>query len=80
MTEVTPTVEREIDVRGLSCPLPILHVKRALAEMRSGERLRVLATDRGTLKDFPAFAQRSGNHLESSGESDAGLLFVIRRR
>lgn len=80
MTEDKAVVEREVDVRGLSCPLPILHTKRVLAEMRSGERLRVLATDRGALKDFPAFAQHSGNHLESSSESDTGLVFVIRRK
>jgi TusA-related sulfurtransferase len=52
---------KEIDTRGLNCPLPILKAKKALADMSSGEVLKVLATDTGSLRDFQAFARQTGN-------------------
>ncbi len=56
-------VHKELDTRGLNCPLPILKAKKALAEMQSGELLRVVATDPGSLRDFQAFAKQTGNEL-----------------
>ena len=56
-------VQREIDTRGLNCPLPILKAKKALAEMQSGELLRVVATDPGSMRDFQAFSRQTGNEL-----------------
>ena len=54
---------KEIDTRGLNCPLPILKAKKALADMASGQLLKVLATDSGSLRDFQAFAKQTGNEL-----------------
>ncbi|HRC61089.1 MAG TPA: sulfurtransferase TusA family protein, partial [Candidatus Propionivibrio aalborgensis] len=56
-------IDRNLDVKGLNCPLPILRTKKALAEMESGQVLRVQATDPGSVKDFAAFAKQTGNEL-----------------
>lgn len=60
--------DKEVDARGLHCPLPILRAKKALAEMASGQVLRVLATDPGSVKDFQAFARQTGNELLGQSE------------
>ena len=73
-------VNKEIDTRGLNCPLPILKAKKALAEMMSGEVLRVVATDPGSTRDFQAFARQTGNELvEQSVEGDI-YVHCLRRR
>jgi tRNA 2-thiouridine synthesizing protein A len=72
--------DRELDVTGLNCPLPILRTKKALAEMDSGKILRVLATDRGAPRDFEAFARQTGNALIDSGEAGEVLFFHFRRK
>jgi tRNA 2-thiouridine synthesizing protein A len=72
--------DRDLDVRGLSCPLPILRTKKTLAEMMSGEILRVLATDPGAVKDFQAFARQTGNELISHGEDNDEFEFFFRRK
>ena len=73
-------VQREIDTRGLNCPLPILKAKKALAEMVSGELLRVVATDPGSLRDFQAFARQTGNELVEQQTVGSEFLHVLRRR
>ena len=72
--------DREIDVRGLNCPLPILRTKKSLAEMESGQVLHVLATDPNAAKDFQAFAKQTGNALLSSSATDAVFEFFIQRK
>ncbi|MCA3211889.1 MAG: sulfurtransferase TusA family protein [Burkholderiales bacterium] len=78
----TPVHEfhREIDTRGLNCPLPILRAKKALAEMESQQVLRILATDPGSMRDFQAFARQTGNEL--LGQETAGKEFIhyLKRR
>jgi tRNA 2-thiouridine synthesizing protein A len=71
--------DRELDVKGLNCPLPILRTKKALSEMSSGQVLHVLATDPGAVKDFQAFAKQTGNHLLSNAalESESGPVFAF---
>ena len=71
---------KEIDTRGLNCPLPILKAKKALADMASGELLKVLATDRGSLRDFQAFAKQTGNELVEQQTVGAEYIHVLRRR
>ncbi|GAC1427317.1 MAG: sulfurtransferase TusA family protein [Burkholderiaceae bacterium] len=71
---------RELDARGLNCPLPILKTKKALAEMSSGEVLRVLATDPGAVRDFQAFAKQTGNELLSHVEANKEYTFLMRRK
>ena len=71
---------KEIDTRGLNCPLPILKAKKALADMDSGELLKVLATDAGSLRDFQAFAKQTGNELVEQQTVGEEYVHVLRRR
>lgn len=73
-------VQREIDTRGLNCPLPILKAKKALAEMHSGDLLRVVATDPGSMRDFQAFARQTGNELVQQQTAGTEFIHVLRRR
>ncbi len=75
-----PSGETLLDVKGLSCPLPVLRANRALRSMPEGARLRVLATDRATVQDFHAFCRETGHALVAFGEEAGVLSFVIRRR
>ena len=73
-------IVKEVDARGLNCPLPILKAKKALAELQSGQLLKVLSTDPGALRDFQAFARQTGNELvEQQSEGDV-TSHVLRRR
>lgn len=71
---------KELDARGLNCPLPILKAKKALAEMSSGEILRVVATDPGSVRDFQAFARQTGNDLVGQSESNQEFTFFMKRK
>jgi TusA-related sulfurtransferase len=72
--------QKELDARGLNCPLPILKAKKALAEMKSGDVLKVLATDPGSMRDFQAFARQTGNELlEQSSAADEFVHYLKRR-
>jgi TusA-related sulfurtransferase len=71
---------KELDTRGLNCPLPILKAKKALAEMVSGEVLRVVSTDPGSMRDFQAFARQTGNELVSQSSADGQFTHLLRRR
>ncbi|MDO4724989.1 MAG: sulfurtransferase TusA family protein [Comamonadaceae bacterium] len=74
-------VALEVDAKGLRCPQPILRAKKALATLQSGQRLRVLATDSGSLQDFAAFARQTGNALIAQHTDAAGVHhFVLQRR
>ena len=73
-------VQKELDARGLNCPLPILKAKKALAEMSSGDVLRVLSTDAGSVRDFQAFARQTGNELLEQDSSGGDYVHVLRRR
>jgi tRNA 2-thiouridine synthesizing protein A len=72
--------QKELDARGLNCPLPILKAKKALAEMKSGDILRVLATDPGSVRDFQAFARQTGNTLVGQSESGEEFTFFMKRK
>jgi len=71
---------KELDARGLHCPLPILKAKKALAEMTSGQVLRVVATDKGSVRDFQAFAKQTGNELLSHTIDDREFTFYMKRK
>ena len=70
----------EIDTRGLNCPLPILKAKKALAEMQTGEILKVVATDPSSTRDFQAFARQTGNELVEQSTDGGVYRFVLRRK
>ena len=69
----------ELDTRGLNCPLPILKAKKALSDMASGEVLKVVSTDPGSMRDFQAFARQTGNELLEQSSDDAGFVHFLRR-
>jgi tRNA 2-thiouridine synthesizing protein A len=71
---------RELDTRGLNCPLPILKAKKALADMESGEILKVISTDPGSTRDFQAFARQTGNELVGQSTERADFIHLLRRR
>ena len=72
--------DQELDARGLSCPLPILKTKKALNELMSGQILKIVATDPGSVKDMQAFAKQTGNALLSSGEENKSFVFHMRKK
>jgi len=74
------TISKELDVKGLNCPLPILRAKKALTDMTSGQILRVVATDPGAVKDFAAFCKQTGNALLSSEDNGREFIFLISKR
>ena len=74
------TIDKEIDTRGLNCPLPILKAKKALADMLSGEVLKVVATDPGSVRDFQAFSRQTGNELVEQTSTDKEFVHYLRRR
>jgi len=71
---------RELDTRGLDCPLPLLKAKQALNAMNSGEHMRVLATDPGSQRDFRVFAEQSGHRLLESSEQNGVFCYVLEKR
>ena len=72
--------DREVDARGLNCPLPILRTKKALNDMTSGQMIRVLSTDPASVRDFQAFARQTGNELVEHGERDGAIFFLMKRK
>ena len=72
--------DAELDVRQLACPLPILRAKKSLSALTAGQVLKVVATDRGSPKDFQDFCSKTGNELLSSTEMGGEFIFLIRRR
>ncbi len=72
--------DKDLDARGLNCPLPILRTKKALTDMGSGQVLRIQATDSGSVKDFQAFAKQTGNTLVSHSEADKVFTFFLKKK
>lgn len=73
-------VDQEVDTRGLNCPLPILKAKKALAAMQSGQLLKVVATDTGSIRDFQAFAKQTGNVLVEQQTVGDEFIHILKRR
>ncbi len=78
MTQAAP--DREVDARGLNCPLPILRTKKALNDMKTGEVLRVVATDPASQRDFQAFARQTGNALVDQSAANGEFVYLLRRK
>jgi tRNA 2-thiouridine synthesizing protein A len=72
--------DRELDARGINCPLPILRTKKALNDMAAGQVLRIVATDPGSVRDFDAFAKQTGYELVASEVVDKEFIFYMRKR
>ena len=73
-------IDKELDTRGLNCPLPILKAKKALADMLSGQTLKVVSTDAGSMRDFQAFAKQTGNDLVEQKTLGSDFIHVLKRR
>lgn len=71
--------DQELDASGLNCPLPILRAKKAITGLTSGQVLRIVATDPGSVKDFEAFCKQTGNTLIESGEEGGKFIFLIKK-
>ena len=72
--------DKELDARGLNCPLPILRAKKALTDMTSGQVLKIVATDPGSVKDFQAFSKQTGNELVSHNEANKEFTLFMKRK
>jgi len=72
--------DKELDARGLNCPLPILRAKKALSDMSGGQVLKILATDPGSVKDFQAFCKQTGHELVAHSEADKEFTFFMKRK
>jgi tRNA 2-thiouridine synthesizing protein A len=72
--------DKELDARGLNCPLPILRTKKSLAELDMGQVLKISATDPGAGQDFQAFAKQTGNELLSSAQRDSEFMFFMKKK
>jgi tRNA 2-thiouridine synthesizing protein A len=72
--------DKELDARGLNCPLPILRTKKSLAELTAGQVLKVIATDPGSVKDMQAFAKQTGNELLNSAEAGGEFMFFLKKK
>ncbi|WP_233583162.1 sulfurtransferase TusA family protein [Candidimonas sp. SYP-B2681] len=77
---VVPDADLEVDASGLKCPLPILRAKKALAQLQSGQVLKVITTDTHAIQDFQAFSRQTGNALAAQVETDGGAIHFLRRR
>lgn len=72
--------DKELDVKGLSCPLPILKTKKSLADMPSGEVLKIISTDKGSVLDLQAFAHQTGHTLLSFSEDNGTYIFFLKKK
>ena len=72
-------IDKEIDARGLNCPLPLMKAKKAISEMQAGQVLRVVATDSGSMRDFLTFAKQSGNEMLEQTNMGKEFIHVMRR-
>jgi tRNA 2-thiouridine synthesizing protein A len=74
-----PEFDQELDACGLNCPLPILRAKKTLGKMSSGQVLRIVATDPGSVRDFEAFSKQTGNTLLDSHEEQGKFFFLMKK-
>ena len=72
--------DKEIDTRGLNCPLPILRAKKALSDVQSGQVLKIVATDPGSVKDFETFSKQTGHALVSQAEANGEFTFFLKKK
>lgn len=72
--------DKEIDTRGLNCPLPILRTKKALTDVQSGQVLKIVATDPGSVKDFETFSKQTGHALVSQAEANGEFTFFMKKK
>lgn len=72
--------DQELDTRGLNCPLPILRTKKALGSIQSGQVLKIVATDPGSVKDFQTFSKQTGHPLLAHSEANGEFTFLLQKK
>lgn len=72
--------DKQLDARGLNCPLPILRTRKSLGDMLAGQVLKVTATDMGAVKDMQAFSRQTGNELLSSAQAGDDFVFFLKKK
>jgi tRNA 2-thiouridine synthesizing protein A len=72
--------DRELNCRGMNCPLPVLKTKKAIDELKSGQVLKMIATDPGSVNDMAAWSRRTGNELVRQQQSDGDFVFYLRKK
>ena len=70
---------KELDLKGLACPMPVVKVSKGIKEIDEGQVLKAVTTDRGSLSDMPAWAETSGNEIVETVEGDDEFTFYIKR-
>lgn len=75
----TSDIKMELDCRGLKCPMPIIKTRKAIEELNSGEVLRMISTDPGSIKDIRAWAKRTGNKLLEENHQQGEFVFIIAK-
>lgn len=80
MNQTEYAIDQELDTSGLNCPMPILKAKKALAAMTSGHILQVIATDKGSMRDFADFCRQTGHILLNQYQNGEQLIHIIQRR
>ncbi len=72
--------DHKLDTRGLNCPVPVMRMKKKMESLSSGQTLRVMATDPGSVQDFRAYAKQTGDKLvESSKDPNGDFIFVLKK-
>jgi TusA-related sulfurtransferase len=74
------TIAKSLDLKGLSCPMPIIKTAKAMKELAPGQLLEVFATDPGSVPDFKAWAQTTGNALVESSETGGVFHFTLKKK
>jgi tRNA 2-thiouridine synthesizing protein A len=78
--EMSITIAKSLDLKGLSCPLPVIKTAKAMKELAPGQLLEVLATDPGSVPDFKAWSQTTGNPLVESGQEGGVFRFLLKKK
>ena len=71
--------DRLLDASGLSCPMPVVKAAKEMKGLQPGQVLKIVATDRGSLADIPAWAEDTGNELLESREEEKRYVFLVRK-
>ena len=78
--EIVMDFDIDVDTRGLNCPIPVMKLKKALTEAQSGQVIKIVGTDPGTVKDFEAFSKQTGNPILSSSKACKEFVFFIKKK
>jgi tRNA 2-thiouridine synthesizing protein A len=76
---MSATITQQLDLKGLSCPMPIVKTAQAMKPLATGQAVEVLATDAGSVSDFAAWCRATGNELIEQTEEAGVYRFIVRK-